>query len=203
MSRHQRGFTFVEVLIALAIVGALLAIAFGGLRVALAAWRQGEDRAEAHQHARGVVLSLVRAVAGTYPYSASRGEAPDPELLFRGEAQRIEFVTQTAPFSLSVPIAFTAVVIEIAGGEQPGLVIRQRALPNRNPFTDAAVVLRDPSITSLTLEYLDDQGEWHETWDADSEKTMPRGVRITLGTDVGGRAQTLPATTVSLRVPVQ
>ncbi len=42
----SRGFTLVELLIALSIVGALLAIAFGGLRVAIAAWGQGEDRAE-------------------------------------------------------------------------------------------------------------------------------------------------------------
>ena len=58
----QRGFTLVEVLIALAIVGALVAIAFGGLRVAVSAWRQGEDRAEAHQHVRSVALVLARAV---------------------------------------------------------------------------------------------------------------------------------------------
>ena len=31
--RRQRGFTLVELLLALAIVGALLAIAFGGLRM--------------------------------------------------------------------------------------------------------------------------------------------------------------------------
>ena len=38
MSRRQRGFTLIELLLALAIVGALLAIAFGGLRVAISAW---------------------------------------------------------------------------------------------------------------------------------------------------------------------
>jgi len=36
---------------------ALLVIAFGGMRVALGAWRQGEDRAEAYQHVRGVALA--------------------------------------------------------------------------------------------------------------------------------------------------
>ena len=61
--RRQRGFTLVELLLALAIVGALLAIAFGGLRVAVGAWTRGEDRAEAHQHVRSVSLTLARAVA--------------------------------------------------------------------------------------------------------------------------------------------
>ena len=42
------GFTLLELLLALSIVGALLAIAFGGLRVAIAAWGRGEDRVEIH-----------------------------------------------------------------------------------------------------------------------------------------------------------
>src|SRR5439155_5634866 len=68
VTRGARGFTLLEVLIALAIVGALLVIAFGGMRVALGAWRQGEDRAEAYQHVRGVALSLARTVGSAYPY---------------------------------------------------------------------------------------------------------------------------------------
>ena len=75
--RGERGFTLVEVIIALAIVGALLVIAFGGLRVATSAWQQGEDRAEAHQHTRSVALILARAMSGAYPYRATRkGAAP-------------------------------------------------------------------------------------------------------------------------------
>ena len=46
-------------LLALAIIGALVVIAFSGVRIALAAWRQGEDRAEAPQHLRGVVISTA------------------------------------------------------------------------------------------------------------------------------------------------
>ena len=200
MKPRERGFTFVEVLIALAIVGALLAIAFGGLRVGLAAWRQGEDRAEAHQHIRGVALSLERAIGGSYPYTGPRWEAPEAQLLFSGAERRIEFVTQTAPFAFPVPVAFTAVVIEFAEGEQPGLVIRQRPLPNRNPFTETAVMLHDPTITTLAFAYMDDGGAWRDTWDTDADKTLPRAIRVTLGTNALGRPETLPPITVALRI---
>ena len=43
MKRDQRGFTLIELLMALAIVGALVVIAFGGVRIALGSWRQGES----------------------------------------------------------------------------------------------------------------------------------------------------------------
>jgi prepilin-type N-terminal cleavage/methylation domain-containing protein len=193
----DRGFTLIELLIALAIVGALLAIAFGGLRVAVASWQQGENRAEAHQHVRSVALILARAVSATHPYRASRGLAPEPVVLFAGTEQRMEFVTQAAPFPASIPIAFTAVVFAFDDGE-PGLVVRQRALPNRDPFTEATIIYRDPSVTALKFAYMD-EGGWKDTWDGAEAKATPRAVRITVATSINGRVEEMPPLTVSLR----
>jgi prepilin-type N-terminal cleavage/methylation domain-containing protein len=204
VTRGARGFTLLEVLIALAIVGALLVIAFGGMRVALGAWRQGEDRAEAYAHVRGVALSLARTVGSAYPYSAPRGEAPDPVLLFSGSDKRLEFVAQSPPAPFPVPIAFTAVVVTLdESAERPGLVIRQRALPNRNPFTEAEVVLHDPTVTSLALQYMDENGAFQDEWDGAQTKTLPRAVRISIGTALNGQTETLPTLTLSLPVGAQ
>ena len=198
-SRRQRGFTLVELLIALAIVGALLAIAFGGLRVALAAWQQGEDRAEAHQHARGVALVVARAIGAAYPYRGTRSEAPESVLLFNGTSTRLELVTQAPPVPLGAPIAFTALAIEAATGDEPGLTLRERALPNWSPFTEGKVVLRDPGLTAVEFRYLDDSGAWRETWDADAERGLPLAVRITVIPAEGSGAGAVPAMTVSIK----
>jgi general secretion pathway protein J len=196
----QRGFTLLELLIALAIVGALLAIAFGGLRVALAAWAQGEDRAEAHQHLRSIALVLGRGIGAAYPYRASLGQSPELSVLFRGTAERVELVTQAAPLPDSGAVAFTAVVIELASEseEGPALVVRQRVLPNREPFAEAPVVLRDPAVYQLALAYLDQQGNWQEEWDGEAQETLPRAVRITVATRGSGRVET----TLPLTVPL-
>jgi general secretion pathway protein J len=193
------GFTLLEVVVALAIVGALLLIAFSGMRVALAAWQQGETRAEAHQHARGIGLTLTRAVGATHPYRASRGLAPQPELLFAGTAKRLEFVTAAPPFPLAAPIAFTAVVIALEEGERPGLVVRERALPNRDPFAEAAIVFHDPTVTALEVRYMDEGGQWQDSWDGAGLKSLPRAVRLTVSL---GEGRPLPALTVALRTPV-
>jgi general secretion pathway protein J len=200
--RDRRGFTLLELIIALSIVGAMLVVAFGGLRVALAAWTQGEDRAEAHQHLRSVGLVLSRALAATYPYRAPIDHAPDAVLLFRGTEHRVEFVTQAAPFPAALPVAFTAVVIEQGTAEGPALVVRQRVLPNRDPFAEAALVLRDTTVHEVAFQYLADDGAWHDRWDGTADKRLPLAVRVTLAARRGERADALPPLTVALRTPV-
>jgi general secretion pathway protein J len=200
LARPDGGFTLLELLIALSIVGALLAIAFGGLRVAIAAWSRGEDRAEFHQHARGITQIVGRAVGAAYPYRGPLTDAPERRLLFRGEEGRLEFVTRAAPFPADVAAAFTAVVIAVETDAQGrALVIRQRILPNREPFTRAVVVLRDPAIQGLELKYLRSEGTWVDTWDPDAEHVLPVGVRVRFLTAQGARLEPMPPLTVSLR----
>jgi general secretion pathway protein J len=197
--RRSRGFTLLEVLIAISIVGALLVIAFGGMRVAMAAWRQGETRVEAHQHIRAVAYTLTRALGAAYPYRAAKGTAPEPIILFEATDKKLEFVTQSPPLPLQAPIAFTAVGIALEEGDEPGLVIRERALPNRDPFTEGTVVMRDPSVTSLAFSFLNEDGTWVDTWNGQDTKTIPQAVQLRLGVTLNGRAQTMPPMTVTLR----
>ena len=191
------GFTLAELIIALAIVGALLTIAFGGLRVALGAWQQGETRTEAHQHVRSVALVLGRAIGATVAYRGSFDETPETRVLFRGEESRVEFVTQTPPAPFPIPIAFVAVVVSLEPNE--GLVIRQRAMPNKNPFAEAEVVMKDPNVTALAFEYLDEDQGWQKKYD--NENVPPRSVVITITTTNNGQAEQLPPLTIPIRYP--
>lgn len=191
-----RGFTLVELLIALAIVGALLVTAFGGMRVVLGAAQRGEELTESHQHVRSMATVLGRAVGAAFPYKGAFGDTPEAKLLFRGEESRIQFVTQAPPYPLPIPVAFTAVVIERVDGE--GLVVRERALPNREPFAAAPVVLRDPSVATLRFRYMDDGRTWQEKWE--DEDTMPLAVEVSVAATLNGRAEVLPPVVVGLRV---
>lgn len=201
--RSDRGFTLLELVIALAIVGALLVVAFSGLRVAIAAWTQGENRAEAHQHLRGIALVLERTLATTYPYRAPAGAAPGATLLFRGTEARLEFVTQSPPAPASIPIAFTAVVIGLESDESRALVVRQRPLPNRDPFTAATETLRDPSVSTLRFRYMTEDGGWMDSWDAEAENGLPHAVEITIASAWAGRPETVGPLTIPLRVMAQ
>jgi prepilin-type N-terminal cleavage/methylation domain-containing protein len=178
MRTGAAGFTLIEVVIALTLVAALLAITFSGLRVGLAAWRQGDIRAEHLQRVRSLNQLLVRAVGGAHPY---RGDAagPDPAPpAFQGERDRLVFVTARPPVPLAAPIAFTAVSLSL---EDTGLTVREAALPSRDPFGGLVPVLADPGVTALQFRYL--RGEdrtWAERWDASAEQALPAAVEITL-----------------------
>ena len=185
--RAEDGFTLLELLLALTLVGALLAITFGGLRVGLASWRQGEDRSEVQQHARSLVQVLGRTVAGTVAYVGEVKEGSAPVLLFQGEREGIGFVTADPPFPSSISVAFTAVSLGVDKGEKPGLAIRQKPLPNTEPLARPAPVLVDATVQSIKFRYQRDAGAWEDTWEGDKEKALPRAVEITVTSAIHGR----------------
>jgi len=199
VSQAPRGFTLVELMIALAIVATLVVVAFGGLRVVLGATQRGEERIETHQHVRSLATILTRSLGAAYPYKGPLGEAEELRLLFHGQSSTLEFVTQAPPFPPDAAVAFTAVALSYVEGE--GLVIRERVLPNHDPFTAAVVVLRDPAVASLAFRYLDDSNSWQTEWE--DEERPPTAIEVTVGISVNGRAETLPAVVVPLRIGVE
>jgi type II secretory pathway component PulJ len=100
-----RGFTLVEALLAISIAAAVLVVAFGGLRVGLAAWQKGEARSARLDHARGVGVLLARALDGAFPYRFTPDQAQEPRILFDGQADRLTFATLAPPFPAPAPIA--------------------------------------------------------------------------------------------------
>ena len=180
-----KGFTLVEVLLALGIVSALLVIALGGLRLGTAAWRRGDERAERLQHARGLDRLLVRALGGAYPYRVGARGQDVAAFSFDGAAERLTFVTTAPPVPPGGPTAFTAVSL---AREEAGLTVREGALPDLDPMERRAPVLVDPSVTKLRFRYL--RGEdrtWRERWDAAAENGLPAAVEVTLALRRDGR----------------
>jgi general secretion pathway protein J len=197
----QRGFTLLELVLALAIVGAMLAIVFGGLRVGLRAWQRGEQSAETLQHARSLGVLLTQSLGGSHAYLGPAPAGSQPEVLFQGEPDRVSFVTVSPPLPLQAPIAFTAVTFSIDEGDRPGFAVREKALPNDEPFQPGMPVVVDPALTAVRFRYLrDNEGTWEERWDGAQERGLPRAVEVTLTTLVAGERVEQPPITVPLRV---
>lgn len=193
-ARSAPGFTLVEVLIAVAIVAGVLAVALGAARVGLAAWRQGDARAEGLQHARSVALLLDQMVSAAYPYRVGTGDGG--RLAFEGEPERLAFVTTAPAVMLPVPIAFVALRLE---RDEGGLSVLQGALPAREPFQDLTLALRDAAVRGVRFRYRrTEDGTWTDRWSGANEQSLPAAVEVTLTTARGAHPPvTIPLHTVS------
>jgi len=198
--RRERGFTLIELVLALSILAVMLAVLFGSLRVGLRAWQRGEERAETLQHARSMTQILEQALGGAYAFQGVVDQNSQPQIIFKGAADRLSFVTVSPPMPFPVPIAFTSVTLLMEAGTSPGLAIREKALPNFQPFEEVAPSLVDPSITAIRFRYLRDEGSWEEAWDAGEDRGLPRAVEETLTAMINGRVREQSPMTVPIRV---
>ena len=202
MTRGQRGFTLMEVMIALTIVATLLVISFAGLRVGLAAWQRGDERGQVLERSRSVNQIITRTLGSAFPYQTAAIGRETAKLLFEGAPDRVAFVTSVPPFPGADPIAFTAVTLGLSKGEAPGLALTQKALPNEKPFDPALTpVFVDGVVTSVRFRYLkDSKGQWTDQWDGASEKVLPLSIEVTLTILQAGRPVEQPPLVVSLPV---
>ena len=186
MSRRETtaGFTLVELLIALTLVGLLATLIFGGVRVAARAWGRTDDRA-AEAADRWAVANVLRdAITRAYPAFASP-DTGDRTIAFDGEAVSL---TLLAPLPQAIAAGVTAEMRFYLAGEGAAktLVLGWRLdLPSAETggaLPENRVVLLD-RVRRIGFAYFgadgpDDAPVWHESW---SERTaLPQLVRIDL-----------------------
>jgi general secretion pathway protein J len=193
---RAKGFTLLELLLALGIVALLLVIVSGGLRVGLTAWQRGEERTAKLDRARSLVVLLEHALAGAFPYRVTTETAQEPRILFDGRPDGLTFATLSPPQPGGPTTAFSAVSLAADGG---GFALRQQVLPNRIVLDRLEPLLVDAQTTAVRFRYLGQEPEvWQEAWDITKEETLPRAVEITLVTGLGARSAQQ-----TLTVPIQ
>lgn len=92
MKRRARGFTLLEVLVALALLAAGLALAFATLRSATAMAERGELRAQQNERMRAVQGFLRQHLSSAMPLPFETDPATFRQSRFLGEENRLRFV---------------------------------------------------------------------------------------------------------------
>jgi len=190
-----RGFTLLEVILAVSILAVVVLLATTSLRVGLRAWESGQRRVDLQQENRALVELLTDSLAGAFPYQGRLGENPDRVVLFQGEAEEIRFVTSAPPLGLDAPAApFHAVVLGRKG--ENALRLIERLVPTDDPFGPGPERVLSRSITRFTLAYRDEFGQWQDTWDGKESGGLPTAIRFELA--VGGGVRTAPAVVIAM-----
>ncbi len=189
-SPYRTGFTFIELLVALAILVSALAIAFSIFTATLRAWQRGTEAMTQLHHGDLVMDQLVQSLRSTVFFEESsefygfryesRFSGPYPNDL-------ISWVTSSSAF---IPLDSAhvhgmhriVVTVESAGDATYGVAVR--AMPHLSDAEDEEL---DPWFVSTRVRGLrcrifdSETDTWQETWD--QTNSIPSLVEITLFMD--------------------
>ena len=182
----QRGFTLLELLISLTLLGLILVLLFGGLRLSIRSWDSVQKKVDNLNSVRSVEGFLRREMEQIYPYRWKA--APARRFAFVGERHKVNFV---APMPSRIGIGgLYAIALEL---EQTGSGRRLTwkyvpVDPQMQDFSslDPAkeIVLAGTeliAVDDIWLSYFGRETEsaaprWLDRWD--STVTMPQLIRI-------------------------
>ena len=194
-SAIQNGFTLLELLISLTIIGLILVIVFGALRIGARAWEKGERDVETRQIQRIVLDNMKRQIASTCLREIMSKDQKG--FFFRGDRESMEFMSRLpmVPTTRSGMVYVKYVVREGEGGEKKRLMLyekdvvlidKEKGVEDQDEADFFELI---PGAESIEFEYLkgpedkDRDPQWQETWDPDKDTGIPLAVKIILKED--------------------
>ena len=191
--RRQGGFTLIELVVALAILGTMLVLMYSGLSFALRSWDAGDANGRRTADRRIGENFLRREVTEIFPMRWK-----DPMQLrfaFEGKANSLRFVS-TRPAGLALGgLALVGVDVEPDEAHHARNLVMRRVMadPDSEDFTPLdrsdrpSVLVED--VDSVTFSYFGAEGDfsepkWYDEWTFPSR--MPELVRLRIRTSDGG-----------------
>jgi len=178
------GFTLLELLIALGLMAAIMAAAFGGLRFGARSWEAGNVRAEAAGEFRAAYRVLRQLQASSQPLTFA--DEAEPAYAFEGLGEELRFV---APVPVGAGEAGAYAIVLFTTRDRDGTALRlgwsrfdgdEEDFDEFEPDDDIVLV---GDIDSLRFSYFgadknSNEPEWIDRWE-DPDR-LPRLVRLTI-----------------------
>lgn len=185
-ARSPRGFTLIEVMLAILLLAVLLAAAYGGIRSAVKGMHIGEDLIDRTNRLRVAQEFLRHQISRTLPLPFGQDEGTGENFMFQGERDLMRFVAPM-PGYLSRGGAYVQ-TLELTRGRGGMQLVFGHSMLNGYDLRklrkdDADPVILMDQIESGRFEYrkLDAEGQledWDDDWDDPS--LAPVMVRIQL-----------------------
>ena len=210
--RSQGGFTLLELVIAMAILGLIVAILGAALRISQNAILTGRRSIERTHRARVITEQISQELRSAYP--PSQVGTSVESVAFRGEADRFSFVTtasmRSRGFVQSGLKEVTLSVEEDADTGQRGLVLREDIIPNGALLEEGKghLIMLDPTVEAIKYRYfgsLQVAGQipppprWEESWKSDTPPTAVEFL-LTFKKPEEGKVMEIPPITLVLPI---
>jgi general secretion pathway protein J len=183
----QRGFTLLELLIALTLLGLILVLLFGGLRLGVRSWDSVQKQVDTLNSVRSVENFLRREMERIYPYRWKTGPALQ-RFAFVGERHKLQFVAPLPSRIGAGGLYAIALELEQTGS---GRRLTWKHVPVDPSMQDFATLepVKEMQLVGTELNSVDDiwltyfgretetaAPRWVDRWD--SVVTMPMLIRI-------------------------
>ena len=199
---RPRGFTLMEMMVALTIIGFILLIVFGSFRLGLSAWEKGESMKNEYQKFRIVSELISQQIKSVVPYKIKTQKAEGDYLGFEGKAQSLKFVSA---FSIRAknPEGFVYAIYQFKkeGKEGSRFVLYEQRILNKNffeeePKEELAVSLLE-GVSDVRFEYYQKEDAlknrtegWVKEWSAKEENELPGALKVFITYEQGEKEKT-------------
>jgi general secretion pathway protein J len=184
MRRRSAGFTLIELVLAMALLGAMMVLLYSGLAFSLRSWDAGEANGRRTADRRIGEHFLRRELAELFPMRFK--DPMSVKVAFLGEANKLKFVS-SRPAGITQG-GLSLVGVEVEGGAAPRerhLVMR-RAMPDDDakdfgPLDRAERVVLLQDVESVQFDYFGTENDftepkWYSAWPY--TERIPRLVRM-------------------------
>ena len=195
---NARGFTLVELTIALVLMAAIAALLYGSLSLAARTWDGGEAKMQQVSDLRTTQTYLRAQIAAQYPQRMWK--IADLPILFSGERDEIRYAA-ALPSRVAEGGVYYFRLAVVRSGER-SLLVQERVVPDANAleepqFRDAERSILAENIAELRIAYYGravnaadtEAPAWLDRWD--DKQRLPLLVRIDVKPEKGTAWPTL------------
>jgi general secretion pathway protein J len=192
MKRLQRGFTLVELVVAMVLLGAMLLLMYGGLSFAARGWDAGDVNGRRTADRRIGENFLRRELSELFPMRWK--EPGSVKFAFEGDRDSIRFVSSRPAGITSGGLSLVAVEVRPEGGgsKRSNLVMRRAMLDDEQrsfaPLDAAEPTLLLAGVESVTFDYFGAENDftapqWNDSWKWPGR--VPEVIRVRIRADDG------------------
>lgn len=202
---RMRGFTLLELLVAMTLLGLVMTMAFGGLRFGTRVWEAGEVHLD--QRARLIgAQRVMRDMLGRLHPGKSDESADDDKQAVTGSSASIRFIALVHRFPETAGFHRVEIALDHTA-DRPDLVIRHSLLDEvdgaattwqAGDADDRATAILVEGVSAVAFRYFgrrtgDDEPAWYNDW---QDTALPNLIRIDVSFEEGD-ARVWPELTVA------
>lgn len=191
-----KGFTLIEIVIAMTLSVLLFMIVFSALRLGEKSQEKGIEREDISQRMRIISDRITWLIKGAYPYIVKKQD--ETVLYFSGTSSSLGLVTTSVDTYSEKPQDLGGLKWIKILRDEDGLKIKENVFISEDNLdgTGGEEYVFDPYVSSIGFEYLDtvnegDKGTWSNNWSKEKDY-LPSLVKIKIVLEHEGKKVEMP-----------